>query len=175
MLLSEILDTIIDCQDLLEILDSNVGTKVVTDNATNFVVTATINGREIEFQAFKVTKIEDRNVWQVSFAEVQSKDGKEIRTYGKTSSGGELEVFSMVKNGMRELITKHHPDEMIFTANKDGGKNNQARGDVYERLIKRFKVPGYELNREEKTQTVNNGKFKQNSQRSYDHFSLVKV
>jgi hypothetical protein len=162
---------------LSEILNRTSEKKVITDDQKSYIVSSIINGREIMFKANKAEKEDSgENDWDISFTEVQKNDkGVKSGTYGKTGNGGELEVFSVVKDCMRELITKHHPDKLIFTANKDGGKNNQARGNVYERLINRFKPPGYELKREEKTQAVDNGKFKKDSEKVYDFFTLVKI
>lgn len=159
-----------------EILDKKVRTKLKTNTPRTLQIAGTVNGREIMFTAHMSEENEKNNYWDVTFLEVKSNpNGVKYGSYKLTGSGGELQVFSMIKDCMMELIQKHNPAKIIFTANKDAGKDKNARGDVYERLIKRFKAPGYELQRSAAKTTSSNGFMKGTTTRKYDHFELVKT
>lgn len=125
---------------LNEILNKKIDYEVVRAVGTLFHTQATINDREIHFSAID----EEDGSWELSFGE--KKAGGKV-SYGKTGSGGELEVFSMVKASIEEFVQRYQPEQMHFTADKDGDEKGNTRADVYERLMKRFKIPGYSFKR----------------------------
>lgn len=125
---------------LNEILNKKIEYEVDEESEDAFMTSALIGGRMIEFYADKF----DDGKWTLSFGE--AKGGKV--TTELTGSGSELEVFSMVKDSIVEFVKKYKPTIMSFTAAKNDKsdiKNN--RGDLYDRLIKKFKIPGYKASR----------------------------
>ena len=127
---------------LNEILNKKVDYEVVKATSTLFQTRAEINGRTINFGAVAGYGDMD-DTWEIQFAE-KVEGGKP--TYKKTGSGKELEVFSFIKDSITEFVSRYHPEKMDFTADKEGHDDNRA--DTYERLLKRFKIPGYEFERE---------------------------
>jgi hypothetical protein len=129
---------------LNEILNKKVEYEVIRANDKVFRARATIGGRIIQFEAAK-QDTESSDKWDVAFEE--NKEGK--RTFGKSGSGNEFEVFSMIKDCILEVIARYKPEYMTFTADKDGSKIGNNRGNVYSRLLSRFKVSGYTIERTE--------------------------
>lgn len=125
---------------LNEVLDKKVDYEVVKARGGVFHTQAEINGRIIDFSAIE----EMDGEWEISFGE---KNGTGKTSYGVTGSGGELEVLSMVKDSMLEFVQRYQPERMYFTADKENEKDTRAR--VYERMIKKFNVPGYKFNKDE--------------------------
>ena len=126
---------------LNEILNKKIDYEVVKATASSFITLAKIGERHIKFMATNC----DEGEWDVMFAETNS-EGKE-GTFKLTNSGNELEVFSMVKDSISELITRYYPESIAFTASKDSATGKDNRADAYERLLKRFKAPGYTFKR----------------------------
>jgi hypothetical protein len=120
-----------------EILNKKIDYEVVRSSGSVFHTQAEINGRTINFGAVE----EGNGEWELEFNE--KKNGR--NTYVATGSGGELEVFSMVKASIEEFVQRYHPRVMFFTADKEDGKTTRA--DLYDRLAKRFKIPGYTYKR----------------------------
>lgn len=121
-----------------EILDRKVKYTILKDGDSQIKAQATINGRTIIFYGEETW----HGIWEVAFGEKE--EGDDDITYKKTGNGGELEVFSMVKELTLELVKKHSPRKITFQAAKDVKGN---RGNLYARLIDRFKVPGYKIER----------------------------
>jgi hypothetical protein len=116
---------------LNEILDKKVDYEVVKSSSSVFHTRAEINGRIINFGAVE----EGPGEWEIEFNE--KADGK--ITYAATGSGGELEVFAMVKASTEEFVQRYKPRVMMFTSDKDG----TGRSKLYDKLAKKFKIPGY--------------------------------
>lgn len=125
---------------LTEILNKKVDYEVERASGTLFHTRAEIGGRIINFAAVE----EAFGEWELSFGEMTATRA----TYAKTGSGNELEVFAMVKDSILEFISRNAPDVMYFTADKEGKKEKNNRAELYDRLIKRFKIPGYKYSRE---------------------------
>jgi len=141
---------------ITEILSSTVPCEVVEENDEHFVTKAKIGGRWIYFATECLSKKQKH--WEAAFSQQVGKDDFD---FGLTGSGNELEVFSMVKDSMLAFIKKYEPWTIDFIADKDGGKKKNARGNVYEKLVNRFKIPGYKMERK--------------SGASKDYFTLTKV
>lgn len=122
-----------------EILNKKTDYEVIRASSNAFRAKAEINGRTIMFSA---EDEDESGEWGIAFSEI---DSKGRRTYKQTGSGGELEVFSMIKDCMLEFVERYQPAMMKFTADKDNGADTRA--NAYERLIKRFNVPGYTYKR----------------------------
>src|ERR1700674_4536579 len=105
---------------LTEILDKKVDYKINKQTYKEFQASGMIGDREISFYAHK--NIDGDNTWHITFLEIIEKNGKTLGTYAATKSGHELEVFSMIKDCMLDLIKHAKPDAMLFSANKDAGK-----------------------------------------------------
>lgn len=113
-----------------ESLSSNIKHKIVQDNSTYFEATANIGDREIVFSAGR----QEPGIWEIEF----SQKGK---GYIKTGDGDEFKVFSFVLQMIEELICKHSPERVEFTAEK-----LDNRTSLYKRLAnKMFKEYNYEI------------------------------
>jgi hypothetical protein len=134
-----------------ELLNKKVDYEVDKQTANTFSTSATIGGRIIKFVADRA----DSDDWDIEFAEHTDENDRK-GTYKLSGSGNELEVFAMIKDSILELIQRYHPARLIFTADKDNGSGK--RGDTYERLIKRFKIPGYSYDRSEESHGFIGGK-----------------
>jgi hypothetical protein len=121
-----------------EILDRKPDFKVVKSTENTFATEAKIGKRKIIFVAMRMQDEMFDEEWSVEFTE--KKGFFSSNTHEKTGSGNELEVFAMVKASIEEFIKKYKPVTIEFTADKSDGS---ARADLYFRMIKRFKVPGY--------------------------------
>jgi len=127
---------------LAEILNKKVEFEITNSGRKDFNTEAVIGNRKIMFDA----ESDNGLSWDVVFYERDLNSHPASRSYSVTGSGKELEVFSMVKDSLLELIKQKNPDEISFTADKKGG--NTTRADLYDRLVKRFKVPGYSYTRD---------------------------
>jgi len=127
---------------LNEILNRKVDYEVTSKTDVLFRAKAEIGNREIIFEA-KYDK--QGKFWDIGFKE-RNDDGI---TYDTSGSGNEFEVFAMVKDCITEMIAHYKPDTLIFSA--DMGGDYDTRADVYERLMKKFKVPGYTVTRKDKS------------------------
>lgn len=121
-----------------ELLNTKCHYSIVRASDDIFKTTAEINGRTIVFTA----EAYDDDKWEIAFSEV-SKSGK--FTFGLSKSGGELEVFSMVRDSIKELIQRYHPRAFFFTADsgKEDTEEKNSRAELYKRLSKRFVPSGY--------------------------------
>lgn len=138
---------------LVELFDSKIDYKVEVASAHKFMTSATIEDREIIF----VSEIEDQGRYgmeaTIEFGEMKpGRDGKKRITYDLTGSGGEMKVFSMVGQSVKEMVNRYQPDMILFTADKDG-KETSKRADVYEKLLKKF-APEYEAMRKDAGQSI---------------------
>jgi len=118
--------------EITESFDSNVPGTLVRATSGLFTSKAIINGRIILVNAVKL----DDNYWDLDFSE---KTQRGI-TFAKTGSGGEMQVFSFVINSIKELISRYAPDGLVFTSDKSDGN----RSGLYQKMLKRVKIPGYE-------------------------------
>lgn len=131
---------------LLELLDSSVKYKVTNQNDDYYSEVATINGREIQFEAEREYNsgdvAENKLTWGIAFIEMTD-DPKEMVpfTIKKTGSGGELKVFSFVKSALERFIKKYEPPEFWFSADAD----EPSRVKLYTAFIERFRIPGYQI------------------------------
>lgn len=119
---------------LCEAFDSKVDYDVVKQTSDLYRLEAEINGRKIKVTFSKSVG----NSWDFEFAEQQGTKW----TTAKTGSGGELQVFSFVKQALIEFIEIYHPEFIEFTAFEEDGSE---RGRIYEKFIKRLKLPDYVL------------------------------
>lgn len=113
---------------IAEALTSKVSYDVIKNTSSSFKATAMIGGKMIQFNASD----EGEMGWDVDFAA----KGFGKSTYGLTGDGVELQVFSFVKAAFEEFIRGHHPQTVVFTADKDGERENRAA--LYQRMLKRF-------------------------------------
>ena len=121
-----------------EVFNSNVPGKVTRKTATTFQTRATIGERDIIFDG------EGRDgEWEVAFTENHPKTGS---TFGKTGSGNELQVFSFVLESLQLLISIYSPVSVEFTSEKSDGNRSQ----LYSRIARKVKVPGYHLDVEDR-------------------------
>jgi hypothetical protein len=113
---------------LQEILNSKIKYTVVKETANTFVTQAEIGGRLIRFTADEMYER-----WNVEFAEVTT---RHKHNWGRTGSGSELQVFSMVVDSMKEFMSRYHPTVICFSASKDDGSD--ARVSLYRRLASKY-------------------------------------
>lgn len=113
-----------------ELLNSDVKYDVIKDSANKFQTIAKIGDRFITFSAYN----DGDQGWDVAFYE--SKDHHSPHTYGKTGSGDELKVFSMVMASFKEFLDRYHPDVITFTADKDGESDTRAK--LYSRIASKY-------------------------------------
>jgi hypothetical protein len=121
--------------------------KVTHDDSNLFETSATIKDRVIIFSAArkgadtgigmkKAEKYGVASYWGVVFLE---KTDGDILDFHMTNSGGSIEVMAMVKDSLLELIRKHKPEALVFTA------ASKSRIGVYERMIQKLMPSTYEL------------------------------
>lgn len=118
-----------------ESFDSDVAGKITRATNNLFTTEATIGDRRIIFNSSAYERGDNDTVWEIEFTE--KKPGN--TTYGKTGSGGEMQVFSFVINSIKELISRYNPAEIEFGSHKADGN----RSALYQRMINRIKIPGY--------------------------------
>lgn len=126
---------------IVEVLNTKVPYEVEHAGAEQFSTSAKIGGRLITFYAS--TGDGEPGVWEIEFDERIEKTDNSPRktTYKQTGSGSELQVFSMIKDSIIELVTRYEPEVIMFTADKEG--ENDTRAMLYARLLKRFNLPEY--------------------------------
>lgn len=120
---------------IAEILDKKVAYEVVVDTKAEFQTKARIGDRMIVFDA----ELNEEDDWGVLFWQT-TLEGKSMR-FEVTKGGNELEVFSMVRDSLTQFVEERKPATIRFSADKSRGS---SRSDLYDRLLKRFKIPGYE-------------------------------
>jgi len=123
---------------LNEVLDSKVDVKVHEDSKSTYFFSADIAGRTIQFQADK----KRGNKWFMDFWQLDKKTY--AMNYDLTGAGGELKVFSVMKDAVLHLIQKHKPAELKFEA-----ENKTTRANLYEKFLKRLNIPGYKYERQQ--------------------------
>jgi hypothetical protein len=126
---------------LNEILSKKIDYEIIDDDEWSFRTKATVGDRVIIVECLRKDNLDD-NEWSVAFAEMDDEDNG---TFTATGKGKEFEVFALVKDVLTEFVKKQKPDRIEFTASKENDKDN--RGDLYERFLKRFKIPGYSYER----------------------------
>ena len=126
---------------------------IVTDTATKFVTKQVINGRTIVFIASISNGGSEADVEFVELPKgVDLKDAAKKGTYALTGSGGEMQVFSMVGNSLKEMVEIYQPEQIFFTAEKEG-KDATKRSDLYEKLCQKF-LPQYEVTKHDSGNAV---------------------
>lgn len=105
-------------------------------NSREYIAIANIDGKELEFNAF-LRRDFDAEYWSVIF----SYDG----STNITGTGNQVKIFSTVVAMFKDFVEKKNPDEIQFTAEKQGSR--ETRTSLYERMLKRFaKEQGYSFN-----------------------------
>lgn len=127
--------------NLFELFNTKIDYENVHDDKYRMLRKAIIKNREILFDATSGHGT-NSDRWSIEFYESTEDTEK---NYHLTNSGGELQVFSFVLESVKELIKKHNPRELMFSAEKTGTES--SRPSLYEKLIKKMKLPGYVLNR----------------------------
>lgn len=125
---------------LSESFDSNVRGKLVRATNNLFTTSAEIGNRTIVFNAAQFDEgmdIDPASAWEIEFTE---KTPGNV-TYGKSGSGNEMQVFSFVIESIKELISRYHPDALVFGSSKADGN----RTSLYTRMLGRIKIPGYHV------------------------------
>ena len=126
--------------EIKESFDSNEPYTVVKASNDSFVTNAEIGERTIVFTANMREVGMDTAptlAWEIEFIE-RSADS---RSYNKTGSGNELQVFTFVIDSIKELVARYAPDEIIFGSEQ----SDINRTTLYTRLANRVKLPGYHL------------------------------
>jgi len=117
---------------LQEILNSKVKYTVTKETAKTFATQAEVGGRIIQFTAYN----DGEQGWSIDFAEVVTKSNRTGPVFGRTGSGSELQVFSMIVDSLKELEARYHPTMITFTADKDGDSDTRAK--LYRRLADKY-------------------------------------
>lgn len=126
---------------LIESFDSNIKARLTRNTPEKFTLEADIGGRKIVFNAGKFAGLE-HNMWEIEFTERTPGNV----TFGKSGKGSEMQVFSFVLDAIRELVSRHAPDEIQFTS--DTADGNRTR--LYKKLFAREAPAGYHLASETK-------------------------
>jgi len=124
---------------LLELLNSSTDFRVTKNTDRDVRTTFESNGRTIEADAEMIRD----GIWEFAFAERKHRHSRFDLSSSKlnvTGSGGELEVFSTIVEIMKMIIKEKSPTELRFTAEK----SEASRVKLYDKLINRIKVPGYD-------------------------------
>lgn len=129
---------------LHEILNRKVEYKVTKDARNVFNATARVGERIIHFA---MERDDDAppgtDSWEAVFWETNLA-GNGMK-FNATGSGDELQVFAMVSDALKQFVTQRKPEKISFSADKKG--DDATRASLYDRLVKRFKAPGYEYER----------------------------
>jgi len=123
-----------------EVFNTDVSGRIVRATNDLFTTKAEIAGRTIVFNAsmYEIGMgVNPEVVWEIEFTERTPGNA----TYGKSGSGGELQVFSFVIESIKELISRYKPDKISFSSSKSDGN----RTSLYKRMAKRINIPGYTL------------------------------
>lgn len=124
---------------ITELLDTKTSFKVLEDDADMYSVLAKIGDRFINVHCENGYK--NKGVWSIEFMESETED-IDRTTHKMTGSGHAPQVFALVIDIIKQLISKHSPKIIEFSADKEDGANRAA---IYKRLISRAKFPGYSL------------------------------
>lgn len=117
-----------------EILNTKVDYDVARASRSTFLVKGQIGPRQIEVE---ISDANGDDHWEISFGEIKTNGRK---TYDLTNNGKEFEVFALVKSAIEEFIQRYTPEFLYFTSENEEGN---TRTKTYERLINKFKIPGY--------------------------------
>jgi hypothetical protein len=124
-----------------ELLDTKVDYQIIKDSGGEYIAARKIGDRTIEVN-FLDTRSKETGIYLVGFFEIDKDGNKSMRV---TNSGSALEVLRMVSDVITDFITERKPNKIMFQADSEKGKN--SRSDVYERLLKKFKMSGYSFDR----------------------------
>ena len=123
---------------LAELLNTKVNYILVRDDEDTYTEKAMINGRMILFTAeYAWIKSIDEPSWEVAFMERANKHDN--FTTRITGSGGELQVFSFVRDALARYLKSHDPDAFHFSASD----SEPSRIKLYGSLASRFKNSKY--------------------------------
>jgi len=126
-------------ESLDEAFTSQVPYTVVRAGNDLFTTRATIGGRDIVFNA-QGNEEGSRGdvVWEVDFYEKTPGN----MTFGKSGSGGEMQVFSFVIDSLKELVARYQPARVRFSSHKA----DENRTKLYQRMLGRIAPSmGYQL------------------------------
>lgn len=117
-----------------EAFDSQVPYNVVRASNDLFTTRATIGDRDVVFNSQGNNEgAQGTVVWEVDFYEKTPGN----MTFGKSGSGGEMQVFSFVINSLKELAARYHPDTIRFSSHKA----DENRTKLYQRMLTKI-APG---------------------------------
>lgn len=116
---------------LLELFNSKVDYKITKKTDSALHAEAMINGRKIIARY--------QHIGESGEFEFVSKAGASA-THKLTGEGGELQVFSFIKDFIFDIVHEFKPEVLIASANKQ-----ENRVGVYEKFFKRLKMPGYHV------------------------------
>lgn len=124
---------------IVEAFTSQVPFNVVRATNELFTTKATIGERDIVFNAQGNEEgTQGAVVWEVDFYEKTPGN----MTFGKTGSGGEMQVFSFVIDSLKELAARYHPDTIRFSSHKA----DENRTKLYQRMLGKIAPSlGYQL------------------------------
>lgn len=127
---------------LIETMSTSVPYEVQA-RSRSFHTRATIGARDILFTAHWTSDHDGLSTWLIEFEELATGSTDRLgSTFGRTRGGHALEVLSMVRASIEELVQRYHPDELRFSAETEGG--DQTRVKVYKRLMAKA-APTYQL------------------------------
>jgi len=145
-------------EEITETLDSSVKGELIRATNSFFSASSAIGDRKITFNATIYNP--ENNSWEIEFIERTPKGP----TYSPTGSGNGLQVFSFVVECVKEVISRYHPNEIVFNSHKA----DKGRSKLYTRMLDRMNklnaLPGYSFN---PTTDIN-------STKSSDVFRIVK-
>lgn len=126
-------------ESLDEAFTSQVPYTVARAGTDLFTTRATIGDRDIVFNAQGNEEgSQGAIVWEVDFYEKTPGN----MTFGKSGSGGEMQVFSFVIDSLKELVARYHPDTVRFSSHKA----DENRSKLYQRMLGRIAPTlGYQL------------------------------
>lgn len=115
---------------LNEVADSSSNYEVIRETPTVFRTEIILGNRKLVFSAR-----EYEEVWDIVFEEQDLETG--LSSTKKSGSGKEFKVSSFVVSSLKEFISRYSPDRLVFDAAKDGAGTEDARANVYEKLLAR--------------------------------------
>lgn len=107
-----------------ELFDKPPKAQALVSNAKKFLASTVIGDRKITFRAERYAQM-----WTVIFTEGDNGEA------AMTGSGDEFKVMSFVVSCMQDLIAKHNPKAIGFSASA----TDDSRITIYRRMLKRLK------------------------------------
>lgn len=118
---------------LNELFKRPVKLHISTETEDVFITEAEINGRTIKVHAHQPAPSASWVFWFEE--EGEDEHGMPTRTLNQTGSGGELDVFALVKQTMEMFVKKYDPKAVIFEATKQGGDD---RSNLYRKFLAKY-------------------------------------